>query len=86
MRLNLTLDDDHAALLVRLAESAHVQPGTLARSMLLTALERTSAVDESSAGPLDMLELLNAIPGALDRVELGRAEIAAGRGVPLSDL
>lgn len=86
MRLNLTLDDDHAALLVRLAESAHVQPGTLARSMLLTALERSSAVHERSAEPLDMLDLLNAIPGALDRVEVGRAEIAAGRGVPLSDL
>ena len=38
-RLNVTLDDERAAKLARLAERMHVHEGTLARSLLATALQ-----------------------------------------------
>jgi Na+-translocating ferredoxin:NAD+ oxidoreductase RNF subunit RnfB len=38
-RINVTLDDEHAGKLARLAERTHVQEGTLARSLLSTALD-----------------------------------------------
>lgn len=82
MRLNLTIDDDHAERLTRLAEAAHVQPGTLARSLLLTALDRSA----EAAASRDLLEILESIPGAADRVEAGRGELARGEGIPLADL
>lgn len=37
--INVTLDDEHAAKLARLAERTHVQEGTLARSLLSTPLD-----------------------------------------------
>jgi hypothetical protein len=36
-RLNITLDDERAAEPSRLAERMHVQPGTVARSLLAHA-------------------------------------------------
>jgi hypothetical protein len=41
-RLNVTLDPEHAARLVRLAERAHVQEGTLARPLLSAAIEEAA--------------------------------------------
>ena len=38
-RLNVTLDAERAAKLARLAERMHVQEGTLARSLLASALD-----------------------------------------------
>ncbi|MBS1885970.1 MAG: hypothetical protein JSU06_02170 [Actinobacteria bacterium] len=38
-RINVTLDEAHAEKLARLAERTHVQEGTLARSLLCTALD-----------------------------------------------
>lgn len=38
-RINVTLDEEHAGKLARLAERTHVQEGTLARSLLSTALD-----------------------------------------------
>ncbi len=82
MRLNLTIDDEHAERLTRLAEAAHVQPGTLARSLLLTALDRSADASE----PRGLLEILESIPGAAERVATGRAELAQGEGIRLADL
>ncbi len=86
MRLNLTLDDEHAALLADLAEAAHVQAGTLARSLLLSALDRTVQPDGAPADSVDLVELLGRIPGAEASHRRGLDDLAAGRVVPLNDL
>jgi hypothetical protein len=43
VRLNITLDDEYAEKLARIAERTHVQPGTVARSLLSTALDAAAA-------------------------------------------
>ncbi len=48
-RFNIQLDERHALKLHQLAERTHVNPGTLARSLLSTALDET-APDPSSIG------------------------------------
>ena len=79
-RVNVTLDDAHAEKLRRLADRTYVNEGTLARSLLMTAL------DDADPDPSNVTALLDAIPGALERAERGLAEVKAGRGLPLSDL
>jgi hypothetical protein len=79
-RLNITLDDAHAEKLARLAERTHVQPGTVARSLL------SSALDEADADARNVVELLDGIPGAFERAQLGRAQAAAGEVVALDEL
>jgi hypothetical protein len=85
MRLNLTLDDEHAALLARLAERAHVQPGTLARSLLFTTLDGAAASDEEEQA--NLIALLDSVPGAFASHQRGLQEVQDGvPGVPLADL
>ena len=79
-RLNITLDDEYAAKLARLAERTHVQPGTVARSLL------SSALDEVDADARNVVELLDGLPGAYDRAQLGRAQAQAGDTVSLDEL
>jgi len=79
-RVNVTLDDAHAEKLRRLAERTHVTEGTIARSLLSTAL------DEADADARNVTTLLDGIPGALERAELGLAQVRAGEGKPLSEL
>ena len=79
-RLNVTLDPEHATKLARMAEQSHVQEGTLARSLLARAIDETD-VDASGMG-----ELLNGIPGALERAQLGREQARHGETIPLEDL
>jgi hypothetical protein len=79
-RVNVTLDDVHAEKLRRLADRTHVNEGTLARSLLITAL------DNADPDPADVTALLDAIPGAFERADRGLAEVKAGRGLPLTDL
>lgn len=79
-RFNVLLDDEHAAKLHRLAERTYVNPGTIARSLLSTAL------DQADPSPEDVTALLDAIPGAYERALEGREAIKAGRVVPLEDL
>ena len=79
-RLNITLDDVHAEKLARLAERTHVQPGTVARSLL------SSALDEVDADARNVVELLDGIAGAHDRAQLGRAQAEAGETVSLDEL
>ena len=49
-RLNVTLDDERAAKLARLAERMHVQEATLARSLLATALDEAENLETLIAG------------------------------------
>jgi hypothetical protein len=79
-RINVTLDEVHADKLVRLAARAHVQEGTLARSLLSTAL------DDADPDAARITEILDAIPGAWERTQEGLAQAARGEGTPLDDL
>jgi predicted transcriptional regulator len=79
-RFNVLLDDEHAARLHRLADRTYLSPGTLARSLLSTAL------DQADPDPATIAMLLDAIPGAWERAQEGLADIAAGRVIPLDEL
>ncbi len=79
-RLNITLDDEPAAKLARLAERMHLQPGTVARSLL------ASALDDADPDARNVVELLDGIPGALDRAQLGLEQARAGETVSPDDL
>jgi hypothetical protein len=79
-RFNLQLDDERAAKLRALAERTHVNPGTLARSLLSTAL------DEADPDPASITSLLGRIPGAFERAQEGQREVEAGKGVPLEEI
>lgn len=80
IRLNVTVAPEHAEKLSRMAEQADVQEETLARSLL------SRAIDEADADGAGMAELLNSIPGALDRARLGREQARAGESISLGDL
>lgn len=79
-RVNVILDEEHAVKLRRLAERTHTNPGTIARSLLASALE------EADPDPRNVTVLLDGIPGAWDRAERGLADAQAGLGTPLEDL
>lgn len=79
-RVNVSLDDDYAAKLAALAERMHVQSGTLARSLLQTALDGAEPDAET------MVDLLNGIDGALASAHRGSADGRAGRVVGLDEL
>lgn len=79
-RFNVQLDDEHAAKLIAIAERVYVQPGTLARSLLSTAL------DQADADAATITGLLDAIPGAWERAQEGLAAARDGRFVPLDEL
>jgi predicted transcriptional regulator len=79
-RVNVLLDPEHATLLRRLAERTHLNPGTLARSLL------SSALDAADPDPDSVTALLDAIPGAWDDAQAGLADVAAGRVIPLDSL
>ena len=78
--MNVTLGPEHADKLRRMAEQAYVQKGTLARSL------RSRAIDEADIDAPTMIELLNGIPGALERAKLGREQRRRGETIPLEDL
>jgi hypothetical protein len=79
-RLNITLDDEQAEKLARLADRLHVQPGTVARSLL------SSAIDEADPDARNVIELLDGIPGAYERARLGLSQAQAGKTVTLDEL
>jgi hypothetical protein len=79
-RVNVILDEEHLLKLRRLAERTHTNPGTIARSLLATAL------DEADPDPRDVTALLDAIPGAFERAQQGLVEARAGLGTDLEDL
>jgi hypothetical protein len=79
-RINVTLEAEYAEKLTVLAERAHMQEGTLARSLL------SQAIEEADVDARNIVDLLDGIPGAFERAERGIAEIEAGKGIPLEDL
>lgn len=79
-RLNVTLDEESAVKLSRLAERTHVQEGTLARSLL------SRAIDEADADPRHVVDLLDGIDSAFDRATAGLDDARAGRTIPLDEL
>lgn len=79
-RLNITVDDEHYERLARMAERMHLQPGTLARSLLLSAL------DEAALDAGNVARLLDGLPDAYERAELGRRQARDGETVSLDDL
>jgi hypothetical protein len=79
-RLNITLDDEQAEKLTRLAERMHVQPGTIARSLL------ANAIDEADPAARNVVDLLDGIPGAYERAQLGLRQAKTGETVGLDEL
>ena len=79
-RVNVTLGAQHAEKLRRLAERTHTTEGTLARSLL------ASALDEADPDPRNITTLLDGIDGSWERAERGRRDIEAGRGIRLEEL
>jgi hypothetical protein len=79
-RINVSLDEEYAAKLSRLAERMHVQEGTLAKSLL------SSALDDADPDAAHIVALLDAIPGAYERAQEGIAQARRGEGIPLDRL
>ena len=79
-RVNIDLDEERAIKLRRLADRTHTNPGTIARSLLSTAL------DEADPDPRTITDILDRIPGAWEDAMAGSEEIRAGQGIPLEDL
>lgn len=78
--MNIVLDEARAAKLRRLAERTHSNAGSLARSLL------SSALDEADPDPRNVTDLLDRIDGAWEDALRGTAEANAGEGTPLEDL
>ncbi|HVL27021.1 MAG TPA: hypothetical protein VM390_02645 [Acidimicrobiales bacterium] len=79
-RLNITLDDAHAAKLSRLASRVHVNEGTLARSLLSTA------IDDADPDPAGVVAVLDGIDGAWERAQIGSRQADAGETIAIDDL
>lgn len=79
-RLNITLDGEQAHKLAVLAERTHVKEGTLARSLL------ASALDAADPDPAQITALLDGIPGAFEEAQLGLEQAARGEVIPLDEL
>jgi hypothetical protein len=79
-RINVTLDGEYGAKLTQLAQRAHVQEGTLARSLL------SSAIDQADPDASNIVALLDGIDGAWEDAELGRRQALAGDTISLDDL
>ena len=79
-RLNVSLDDEYAAKLSRLAARTHVQEGTLARSLL------SRAIDEADVDPRHVVDLLDGIDGAFERATRGLDDARTGRTISLDEL
>ena len=79
-RLNITLDGEHASKLAQLAARVHVNEGTLARSLLSTA------IDDADPDPGNVVALLDGIDGAYERAQIGLRQVSAGETVSLDDL
>jgi hypothetical protein len=79
-RLNVTLDPERAAKLALLAERTHTKEGILARSLL------SRAIDEADVDACHVVELLDGIPSAFERAQLGLAQARAGNTVAVDKL
>jgi len=74
------LDDDHDARLTRMAERIAVDRDSLAGSLLASVLDGA----ETDGG--ELTNVLDSIPGAWERAELGRTQGVAGQSTSLDQL
>ena len=79
-QIRLDLDDESAARLAALAERAHAQQDDVAVTLLAEALA------EIEREPADMAPMLDRIPGAWERMQLGREQAGRGETVGLDEL
>ena len=79
-RLNISLDEERAAKLARLASRTHMNEGTLARSLL------SAAIDDADPNVDAVVGVLEGIDGAWERAHLGREQAASGETVQLGEL
>lgn len=79
-RVNIVLDEERSLKLRRLAERTHTNAGTLARSLL------SSALDEADPDPRTVTALLDGIDGAWERALAGQDEATAGKGIGLEEI
>jgi predicted transcriptional regulator len=75
-RLNVTLAPDIREKLGRIAARTHVREGTIASSLLAQAIE------DADPDADRIVDLLDRIPGARDRVDAGIDDVRAGRTIP----
>lgn len=76
-RLNLTLPDEYSAILETMAAKSHIDPGTLARSLLCARLDQL--------GARNAFDVLDLVPGAYEQVLRGERELDEGKGIPLDE-
>ncbi len=79
-RLNISLDEERAEKLARLATRAHVNEGTLARSLL------SAAIDDADPDVDTVVGVLDGIDGAWERARLAREQASSGETVELREL
>ena len=79
-RLNVSLDEQRAAKLARLADRAHIPDGTLARSLL------SAAIDDADPDAESVTDILEGIPGLPERLSEAEAQVEAGAITDLPDL
>jgi hypothetical protein len=79
-RINVTLDEATAQKLSAMAERMHVNEGTLARSLLSTA------IDDADPDPSNIVALLDGIDGAWDDAREGWRQAQEGDTIPLDQL
>jgi hypothetical protein len=79
-RLNVSLDDEQAEKLARLAARTHVAEGTLARSLL------SAAIDDADPDAATVTRLLARIPGFAEGMTDAQADYEAGNVIELRDL
>lgn len=79
-RVNVTLDQSVSEKLSALARRLHVNEGTLARSLL------TTAIDEADPDPSNIVALLDGIDGAWDDAQIGWRQAQEGDTIPLDRL
>lgn len=79
-RINVSLEPEYASKLAALAARTHIQEGTLARSLL------SSALDEADPDATRITEVLDGVPGAWERTQRSLEQARRGETIPLSDL
>ena len=79
-RLNVSLDEQRAAKLSRLADRAQIADGALARSLL------SAAIDDADPDPRSITDILEGVPGLESRLRRAEAEVESGAITELADL
>ena len=79
-QIHLDLDDESASRLAALAQRAHAQQDDLALTLLSEALA------ELEREPAEVASVLDCVPGAWERMQLGREQAGRGETVGLDEL